>query len=61
MGEGRGDGVARPVVREKGLIRGEEEERGSSEDGETLVLNGSALTSTRLRADHYNFSAIRVP
>jgi hypothetical protein len=37
-GESGGEGVARPVVKEKGAIRGEEEERGSSEDGETLVL-----------------------
>jgi hypothetical protein len=34
MGRRRKDAVARPIVRRKTRIRGEDEERGSSEDGE---------------------------
>lgn len=41
MGEMRRNGVARPSVSEKGRGLGaRKEERGSSEDGETLVLKG---------------------
>jgi hypothetical protein len=57
MGKRRAEGVARPVVREKGAIRGEEEERGSSEDGETLVLQARARAASTRRVGHFSLLA----